>query len=275
MDKKLTGRVAVITGSTMGIGKACAEIFAEAGAYVVVNDEGNAERGRAVVRGIEDAGGCAAYYPADVRVHAQIRGLIAFARETYGRLDVLMNNAVAGRSDSVVATTEASWDSVFDSSIKAAFLGCKYAIPAMIEHGGGAIINTSSVHGLMAAAGNAAYESAKAALINFTRQVAVEYGRQGIRANALCPGRILTERKVAWLEETPEEVRRQQHVYPLGRPGTLREVAKAALFLASDDASFITGHALVVDGGLTAQLQDDLAKRYEYALQGSSASAEC
>ncbi len=267
MEQKLAGQVAVVTGSTLGIGKACAEIFAKAGACVVINDEGNHERGRTVVAAIEADGGRAAYYAADVRMHAQVRELIAFALETYGQLDILMNNAVAPGGGSVTSMTEAAWDSVFDSSIKAAFLGCKYAIPAMIEGGGGAIINTSSVHGLLAAAGNAAYEAAKAALLNFTRQIAVEYGREGIRANALCPGRILTERKIAWLAETPEEVRRQQYVYPLGRPGTTQEIAKAALFLASEDASFITGHALVVDGGLTAQLQDDVAKRYEHTLQ--------
>jgi NAD(P)-dependent dehydrogenase (short-subunit alcohol dehydrogenase family) len=257
----------VVTGSTMGIGKACAQIFAETGASVVVNDEGNVDLGQAVVAAIEDAGGCASYYPADVRVHEEIRSLIAFTVDTYGRIDILMNNAVADGGGSVETTTEETWDSVFDSSIKAAFLGCKYAIPTMIERGGGAIINTSSVHGMLAAAGGAAYEAAKAALINFTRQLAVDYGRQGIRANALCPGRILTERKIAWLNETPEEARRQRYVYPMGRPGTTREIAKAALFLASDDASFITGHALVVDGGLTAQLQDDVAKRYEHTLQ--------
>ena len=136
----------------------------------------------------------------------------------------------------------------------------RYAIPHMIERGQGVIIHTSSVHGILAAGGNAPYTTFKAALINLTRQMAVDYGRHGIRVNTLCPGRIVTEAKVAFLEANPDEVRRQKYTYPLGRPGTMRECAYAALFLASAESSFMTGHALFVDGGLKAQLQDDTAK---------------
>jgi len=136
-------------------------------------------------------------------------------------------------------------------------------IPHMIARGGGSIINMASVHGLLAARANAPYNTFKAALINLTRQMAVDYGKHNIRVNALCPGRILTEAKYEFLETRPDEVRRQKYTYPLGRPGTMRECAYAALFLACDESSFVTGHALMVDGGLTAQLQDSVAKYVE------------
>jgi NAD(P)-dependent dehydrogenase (short-subunit alcohol dehydrogenase family) len=252
----------------MGIGRACAELFAAEGARVVINDEGSRpELGAAVVAAIRERGGQALYYRADVRDYDQVRAMVAFAIQQYGRLDILMNNAVTGENAGVVELEEAEWDNIFHSSVKAAYVACKYAIPRMMEQGGGAIINTSSVHGLLGGRNCAPYDAAKAALINLTRQMAVEYGPHNVRVNALCPGRILTEKKVAWLAETPDEVRRQGAVYPLGRPGTLEEIAQAALFLASDAASFVTGHALVVDGGLTAQLQDAVAIRIEAALR--------
>lgn len=264
----LEGRVALVTGSTMGIGRACAERFAAEGAQVVINDEGSRpELGEAVVAAIRKAGGEAIYYRADVREYDQVRAMVAFTIQHYERIDILMNNAVTGENAGVVELEEAEWNNIFDSSVKATYVACKYAIPQMIAQGGGAIINTSSVHGLLGGRNCAPYDAAKAALINLTRQMAVEYGPHNVRVNALCPGRILTERKVAWLAETPDEVRRQSAVYPLGRPGTLEEIAAAALFLASDAASFVTGHALVVDGGLTAQLQDAVAVRIEAALR--------
>lgn len=219
-----------------------------------------------VAAGIRARGGAAHYCHADVRKGEDLHNLIRFAVDTFGRLDILMNNAVCGRSASVVEQEEQDWDEVFASSVKAAYLGSKYALPHLIRAGGGAIINTASVHGLLGESAGAAYDSAKAALINLTRQMAVDYGRHNVRVNALCPGRILTEAKVRWLQNRPDEVRRQRLVYPLGRPGTTREAALAALFLASDELSFVTGHALVVDGGLTAQLQDAVAAKVEAGL---------
>lgn len=260
MGDRLTGKVALITGSTSGIGRAAAELFAQEGAAVVVNDDGLREGlGEQAAEAIRAAGGRARYCRADVRSRDDLERLIAFAVDTFGRLDVLMSNAVTGRSAAVLEQDEADWDEVFASSVKAAYLAARFALPPMIRAGGGSIINTSSVHGLLGGRGSAAYDAAKAAIVNLTRQMAVEYGPHGVRVNALCPGRILTEAKVRWLAEHAEEVRRQQHVYPLGRPGTMREAAAAALFLASDESSFVTGHALVVDGGLTAQLQDAAA----------------
>ena len=260
MSGKLQGLVAVVTGSSTGIGKACAQIFAEEGASVVINSrETSSSLALDVVKGITDKGGKACFFPADVRKKEDIQNLIKHAVTQYGRLDILVNNAVSGRSDSLVDQDEDEWESVYQSSIKAILLASKVAIPEMIKVGKGAIINLSSEHGLLAGRHCLAYATFKGAILNMTRQMAVDYGIHNIRVNAMCPGRIVTERKVDFLNANPEEYRRQKWLYPLGRPGTLREIATAALFLASDDSSFITGHALVVDGGMTAQLQDSVA----------------
>jgi NAD(P)-dependent dehydrogenase (short-subunit alcohol dehydrogenase family) len=263
---RLKDRVAVVTGSTCGIGRACAELFAQEGARVVVNGF-PPQRGEEVAAAIGAAIGAARYCHADVRKSDELQRLIQFAVDTYGRVDILMNNAAGGRSAAVVEQEPDDWDDVFASTVRAAYLGSKYALPFMIQAGGGSILHTASVHGLLGGSRGAAYDAAKAALINLTRQMAVDYGPYGIRVNALCPGRILTEAKVEWLKRQPAEARRQQWIYPLGRPGTLQEIAMAALFLASDESSFITGHALVVDGGLTAQLQDAVGARVDEAMR--------
>ena len=265
MSRRLEGKVSLITGSSMGIGRACAERFAEEGASVIVNSASEAAACK-VAADIVSTGGDARCCVADVGNRDDLQRLIQFALDSYGRLDILMNNAISGESAALLEQDEDEWDRLFDTSVKAAFLASKMALPHMIERGGGVIINTASVHGMLAGRSALAYGAAKAALINLTRQVAVDYGVQGIRANALCPGRILTERKLKMLEEHPEEVRRQQFTYPLGRPGSMREIANAALFLASDESSFVTGHALVVDGGLTAQLPDGTAAYFEKML---------
>ena len=262
MGKRLEGKVAVVTGSTSGIGRASAELFAEQGASVVINGR-RRELGQEVVDGIVARGGTASYFCADMSDSQDVAGLIRFALDTYGRLDILMNNAYSGRSASVLEMEEAEWDAMYAIMLKAPILASKAALPHMIERGGGAIVNTSSVHGVLAGRENAPYNTFKAALINLTRQMAVDYGRHGIRVNALCPGRIVTEGKVEFLDARPAEVRRQKYTYLLGRPGTMRECAYAALFLASDESSFVTGHALMVDGGLTAQLQDAAATYVE------------
>lgn len=267
MGDRRTGKVALITGSTSGIGRACAERFAREGAKVVVNGY-PAEAGPQVVEQIRANGGDAAYCEADIRQADDLKRLIAFASEQYGRLDLLMNNAYCGRSASVLEQEPEDWDEAFSCIVRAAYLGSKYALPGMIAAGGGAILNTASVHGLLAANGSAAYDSAKAALINLTRQMAVDYGKHRIRLNALCPGKIITERAAKWYNSHPEEIRRDQILYPVGRAGKPIEVANAALFLMSDEASFVTGHALVVDGGLTAPLQDTVASRIASALSG-------
>jgi NAD(P)-dependent dehydrogenase (short-subunit alcohol dehydrogenase family) len=262
MDQRLQGQVALITGSTSGIGRASAELFAEQGASVVVSGR-RRELGQEVVDGIVARGGTATYAYADMSRSQDIQMLVQFALDTCGRLDILMNNAYSGRSASVLDMREADWDAMYAIMLKAPILASKAALPHMIERGSGTIVNTSSVHGVLAGRENAAYNTFKAALINLTRQMAVDYGQHGIRVNALCPGRIVTEGKAEFLKARPDEMRRQRYTYPLGRPGTMRECAYAALFLASDESSFVTGHALMVDGGLTAQLQDAAAAYVE------------
>ncbi|MEZ4730090.1 MAG: glucose 1-dehydrogenase [Caldilineaceae bacterium] len=254
---RLANQVALITGSTAGIGRACAERFAAEGATVILNDDGRqADWGEQTVAQICERGGKAAYIQADMAKSDEVRALIGQTVVRYGRLDILMNNAYSGRHAGVVEMAEADWDASYAVTVKAIAVACQCAIPAMRKGGGGSIINTASVQGLLASRRNAPYNTFKAAIINLTRQMAVDYGRDRIRVNALCPGRILTESKIEMLRRNPAEVRRQQLVYPLGRPGALHEIANAALFLASSESSYVTGHALVVDGGLTAQLQD-------------------
>ncbi len=259
MSGRLENKVAVITGSTSGIGRATAELFAREGARVVVNGR-REELGQEVVESIRAEGGEASFYQADVSLPAELQGLIDHAMETYGRLDVLMNNAYSGPSCAILDLSEEEWDESMDTGLKAVFLGCKYAIPHMIASGGGSIINTSSVHGVLAARDYSPYDALKAAMINLTRQIAVDYGHQGVRANCVCPGAIVVERSQQAIREHPERLRRAEVIYPVGRIGYPIDVANAALFLASDESSFITGHALMVDGGLTIQLQESLSE---------------
>jgi len=263
---KLRGKVAVISGSTAGIGFACAQIFVEEGAKVVLNDHGGDDAAaRKAVDTIRSVGGEAIYVKGDIAEPGTPQLLIDAAVNEWGRLDILMNNAISGTGRDELSE-EGRWDLMF-ASLKSAFVASRLAVPIMIGNGGGVILNTSSIHGLLAGHGGTSYASSKAALIQLTRQMAVQYGKSGIRVNAICPGRIVTEAKVQFLEGNADELRRQKVVYPLGRPGTLREAATAALFLVSDDSSFVTGHALAVDGGLTAQLQDGMAKPIEEALR--------
>lgn len=262
MDKRLQDKVAVVTGSTSGIGRATAELFASEGAKVVVAGR-RAALGEEVASGIRDAGGAAQFFQADVGKSDQVRALVDFAVATYGRLDILVNNAFSWpegvRNGSVVDIDESDWDYVFDVSLKAVFLACKYAIPIMIQNGGGAIVSTSSVHGVLAARNSAPYEAAKAGLINLTRQIAVDFGHQGVRCNVICPGAVIVERSQEAFHQHPERQRRSSTIYPLGRVGYPIDCARAALFLCSDESEFITGDCLMVDGGLTVQLQDSLA----------------
>jgi NAD(P)-dependent dehydrogenase (short-subunit alcohol dehydrogenase family) len=265
ISKRLQDRVAVVTGSTSGIGRATAELFATEGAHVVVSGR-RAELGEQVAAGIRGAGGSAAFLRTDVTRRDDLWALVRFAVERFGGLDILMNNAYSGRNGSVLELAEEDWDANMTVMLKAIFLGCKFGIPEMIARGGGSIINVSSVHGVLASPHNIAYNTAKAGMINLTRQLAIDFGPQGIRANVICPGWILTEGNERWLAAHPEARREAQITYPLGRPGRLDEVARAALFLACEESSFITGQALMVDGGLTIQVQDAMAQVFEVRL---------
>ena len=250
---RLTGKVALITGAGNGMGRAAALLFASEGARIVVADAME-DGGNATVEAVRAAGGDAAFVKVDVSDEAQVAGMIAFATETYGALDVLYNNAGIFPADDggTTETPVPTWDRVMDVNLKGVWLGCKHAIPAMLDSGGGSIVNVASFVALMGAAtAQIAYTASKGGVLSMTREIAVEYARQGIRANSLCPGPIETP-MLSELMSDPEWARRRLAHIPMGRPGRAEELAKAALFLASDESSFMTGSALVVDGGITA-----------------------
>lgn len=252
---RLAGKVAIVTGSTSGIGRETARQFALQGARVVVNGR-RRELGESLVAEIKAAGGEAVYSDADMFESQAVRGLVRLAIATFGRLDVLMNNAYVPRHAKAAEVTEEGWDSEMAILLKAPFIASQEAIPQMIRQGGGSIINTASVHGILASSGYFVYDTAKAGLINLTKNIAVDYGRYGIRANAICPGFIRVEGSAARLANDPDRERGAKIVYPIGRYGLPIDVALAAVYLASDESSFVTGASLMVDGGMTCQLQD-------------------
>jgi NAD(P)-dependent dehydrogenase (short-subunit alcohol dehydrogenase family) len=250
---RLDGKVALITGAAGGIGKVAAELFAGEGARVVVSDVAD-DAGEATVAGIVDGGGEAAYVRADVSTSTDAERMVASTIEQFGRLDVLYNNAgiMHGDDVSVVDTPEEIWDRTIDINLKGVFLGCHYGIPAMLESGGGSIINVASFVALMGAAvPQIAYTASKGGVLAMTREIAVEFARRGIRANALCPGPIETP-LTGQILNTPEKRNRRLVHIPIGRFGRAEEIANAALFLASDESSLVTGATFVVDGGITA-----------------------
>jgi NAD(P)-dependent dehydrogenase (short-subunit alcohol dehydrogenase family) len=253
MSGRLEGKVALITGAGSGMGRSAAELFASEGARVVVSDVVD-EGGNATVDAVRAAGGDATYVRADVSKWADCEAMVKHATDTYGALHVLYNNAGIFPADDggVLDTPESTWDTVMDINLKGVWLGCRAGIPAMIASGGGSIVNVASFVALVGAAtAQIAYTSSKGGVLSMTREIAVEYARQGIRANALCPGPIQTPLLEELLSDPARRARRLVHI-PMGRLGRAEELAKAALFLASDDASFMTGASLVVDGGITA-----------------------
>jgi NAD(P)-dependent dehydrogenase (short-subunit alcohol dehydrogenase family) len=259
---RLAGKVALITGAATGIGKGTAKLFAAEGARVVVADIDDA-KGNETVEEIRADGGDAAFIHADIEQEDQIAEMVRVTVEWYGALNVLMNNAYWTKSGTVVDLDRADWDHSHNVMVRAIYLASKYAIPHMIEAGGGSIISIASVHGILAAANGAVYEASKAAVINLARQIAVDFGPRGIRSNSICPGWIITERGEARLAETPERLEKALQVYPSRRAGKPIDIAYGALFLASDESTFVTGTTLVIDGGLTSWLQDSLAHHLE------------
>jgi len=248
MSNLLNSKTAIVTGSTSGIGKAIVKLFAKQGANVVINGR-RKELGESIAKSINLSGAKAYYCYADVSREDDVKKLIQFTIEKFGQLDILVNNALYVNNTSITEQTEEDWDRSFATMVKSVFLCSKHAIPEMKKNERGVIVNIASVRGMGGGIKCAPYAAAKAAVINLSKQMAVDYGRYGIRVNALCPGRILTERKKKFLKDNPREERIQNIVYPLGRAGTEEECAQSALFLASENSSFITGHALVVDGG--------------------------
>ena len=250
---RLEGKVALITGAAGGIGRVAAELFAAEGARVVIADVLD-EAGREAVEAISAGGGEAEYVHADVSTARDAEAMVAFSVERFGSLDVLYNNAGIMHADdgSAPSTPEEVWDRTIDINLKGVFLGCRFGIQAMLETGGGSIVNVASFVALMGAATpQIAYTASKGGVLAMTREIAVEYARQGIRANALCPGPIETPLTAQIFDTQEKRNRRLVHI-PIGRFGRAEEIARAALFLASDESSLMTGAALVVDGGITA-----------------------
>ena len=250
---RLKDKVALITGAGGGIGRETAVLFAREGAAVVavdINDPG----GEATVAEIAAAGGRAMYAHADVTRALDCENMIAAAEAAYGKLDILFNNAGISHADDddAVHTSEAVWDATMQVNVKGVFLGCKFGIPALRRAGGGSIINMASFVALMGAATpQLAYTASKGAVLAMSRELAVIHAREGIRVNALCPGPLHTELLMKYLDTAEKKARRLVHI-PVGRFGEAREIAQAALYLASDESSFVTGSAFTVDGGITA-----------------------
>jgi meso-butanediol dehydrogenase / (S,S)-butanediol dehydrogenase / diacetyl reductase len=254
---RLTGKVAVITGAASGIGRAAALLFAQEGARVVAadwHDDGAA----AVAAAIAATGGQATAVTVDVSREADIERMIATAVEVYGRLDVLFSNAGVMLSKTAVDTTEAELDRVLGVNVKGVFFGAKHAVKQFRRQGGGgAIINMASVNSFFAEEAIAAYCASKGAILQLTRALAVDHGREGIRVNCICPGWIDTPMNTGYLESVPDPAAARAAagaLAALNRIGQPEEIARAALFLASDDASFATGAPFIIDGGFSAGL---------------------
>jgi meso-butanediol dehydrogenase / (S,S)-butanediol dehydrogenase / diacetyl reductase len=246
MTMRLADKIAIVTGGGSGIGHAIATRFAAEGAAVVVADV-VAERAESVAAELE---GAVAVH-ADITRADDVERLVREVTEARGRIDVLVNNAGFGDADDVLEIDEEAWDYEVDLNLKGAFLCSKAVLPGMIDREGGVIVNIASVNG-MAFFANEAYSAAKAGMINLTRSMAVRYGRHGIRVNAIAPGTIRTPLWQERVDKEPAIFERLVRWYPLGRVGEPDDVARAAVFLASDDANWITGEVLRVDGGLLA-----------------------
>ena len=250
---RLANKVALITGGGSGIGKASCLLFAREGARVVVVDL-KRETAEATAVEIGNAGGEARAFAADVSKAKDAEGMIRFADKAFGRVDVVFNNAGVfhPKDESVTDTPEDIWDMVIDINLKGVYLGCKYAIPALLRAGGGSIINTASFVAVIgAAAPQIAYTASKGGVLSMTREIAVEFARKNIRANALCPGPVETPLLAQLLADPARRQRRLVHI-PMGRFARAEEIANAALFLASDESSYVNGSTFLVDGGITA-----------------------
>ena len=253
MGKRLEGKAVFITGAASGIGRQSAVRFAAEGAQVAVVDV-DADGAAAVADEVIGAGGKAIALKADVSSEGEVAAAVADAEEAFGRLDVVFNNAGIMHSDDgdAQATEETVWDLTIDINLKGVWFGCRHGIPALRRSGGGSIINTASFVALVGAATpQLAYTASKGAVLAMTRELAVIHARENIRVNALCPGPLRTELLMSFLDTEEKRQRRLVHV-PMGRFGEASEIAEAALWLASDESSYVTGTDFSVDGGLTA-----------------------
>ena len=250
---RLQGKVALITGAGSGIGRESSLLWASEGASIVAVDIDQAAA-QHTADAVRAAGGRAIAVRADVARAEDCERMIAAAEREFGRLNILFNNAgiMHSQDDDAVSTDEAVWDVTMNINAKGVFFGCKYGIPALRRAGGGAIVNTASfVAVLGAATPQVAYTASKGAVLALTRELAVVHARENIRVNALCPGPLKTEMLMKFLDTDEKKQRRLVHI-PIGRFGEAKEIARAALFLVSDDASYVTGTEFLVDGGITA-----------------------
>ncbi len=250
---RLVDKVALITGSAGGMGKAAAELFAREGASVVVTDIATRE-GEETAQIIRDAGGKAIFVKANVAIEAEVQHLVNVAIEEFGRVDVLYNNAgiMPVEDSSVTETSEATWDRVMDINLKSAFFCAKYTVPHMIQQGKGSIINVASFVAFMGCTvPQDAYTASKGGMLSLTKSFAVQYGKDGIRCNAICPGPIETPLlRNLWTSEEARNLRLNR--IPLGRFGEPNDIVYMALYLASDESAWTTGAWLVVDGGISS-----------------------
>jgi NAD(P)-dependent dehydrogenase (short-subunit alcohol dehydrogenase family) len=243
---RLDGKVVVITGAGGGIGREAAVLFSKEGASVCVADV-SAQQGE------QTAASC--FQPVDVADPASVEAMYAATAERYGGIDVLYNNAGIMPADdaSVLETAPDAWERVLDVNAKGVFLCCKHGIPHLLERGGGSVINVASFVALVGAAtSQIAYTASKGAVLSLTRELAVEFARRGVRVNALCPGPVETPMLMRLFEDDPAAYERRRVHLPMGRLAKAREIALGALFLASDESSYVTGSTFLVDGGLTA-----------------------
>ena len=250
---RLSNKVALITGASSGIGKESSLLFAKEGAKIAAVDINETE-GQKIVQEIKSMGGDAIYINADVSKADDCRSMVEKTENQFGKLNVMFNNAgiMDSRDDNSQITEEDVWDLTMAINLKGVFLGCKYGIAAMQRAGGGSIINTASFVGLMGAATpQVAYTASKGGVIALTRELSVIHARENIRVNALCPGPLRTELLMKFLDTEAKKNKRLVHI-PMGRFGEAKEMAQAALFLASDESSYTTGTEFIVDGGITS-----------------------
>jgi NAD(P)-dependent dehydrogenase (short-subunit alcohol dehydrogenase family) len=252
MPGEFENKVVLVTGGAYGIGRSAAIGFAQRGAKVVIADR-DVSRGEETLQRIKDAGGEAIFVKTDVSSEGDVKALVEKAVQSFGKLDCAFNNAgIHKQFVSTVDFTVADWEEMININLKSVWLCMKYEIPQMLRQGKGAIVNTSSAAGLVGAPSNPAYPSSKHGVVGLTKSTALEFARKGIRVNCVCPGPTRTGMNEELTATNPEIVKMMDQKVPMGRIGEPEEVAAAAIFLCSDEASYITGHALPVDGGIVA-----------------------
>ncbi len=250
------GKGVLVTGGTSGIGLAAAELFVQQGAAVMVAGR-SPNKGEAAVERLVDTGGQAAFVCTDVRDEAQVASLVTATLDAFGRLDVVVNSAGVINRILLTELEPSDWDVIVDTNLKGTYLVCKHALRPLIEQGRGAVVNVASYLGAFGARETTpAYNASKAGVVALTRSLALQVGPRGVRVNAVCPGFVITPLNEHIIHDAPDPVEKEKemaHPYPLGRLGRPGDVAAAILFLASDEAAWITGASLLVDGGLTAR----------------------